>query len=127
MEGVNNGLVSSKNNCSSFRESLKLPANKLGIDMKEKRINKIINEKTFPHNKSKRQCGFSYDPKLERDWEFYDEDIDVDYDGYEISTYINNHSNFSIGNDNHFPVPDGVEFDEDEDEEKYFHGIISER
>ena len=42
--------------------------------------------------------GFSYDKNLERDWELYDDNFD------ENSYYINNHSNFSIGKDNHFPV-----------------------
>ena len=55
--------------------------------------------------------GFSYDKNLERDWELYDDNFD------ENSYYINNHSNFSIGNDNHFPVPEGLNFDEEEDEE----------
>lgn len=60
--------------------------------------------------------GFSYDKNLERYWEFYDEDFEED------SYYINNHSNFSIGDDNHFPVPEGMKIDK-EDEKKYYHMV----
>lgn len=95
-------------NSRRFRASLRFPPNKHSGEYVDPKKNDIF----------KKHCGFSYDPKKERHWESWDEDYD------EISTFINNYSNFSIGDDGHFPVPDGVEYDEEADLEKYFPKVL---
>lgn len=89
-----------------FRASLRFPPNK--------HRGEYVNSKK--NDRFKKYCGFSYDPNKKPYWEIYDDDF-TDGEGYEISTFINNHSNFSIGDDGHFPVPEGLNLDEEDEQD----------